>query len=157
MSVCIASTVLGLALLAGSISCMTITDKQRQQLEDVFDDELDKKHEEIVRQRRNLYLQGLGIGMVLASVFLFVNVYKYRIQLATHKFYYISVFFAITLFTALIYYMLMPKDYMLNYLKTPEQNKAWLKNYKTYQQRYMWGLILGAVAAIPIANAFCSI
>jgi hypothetical protein len=35
------------------------------------------------------------------------------------------------------------------------QNKQWLQVYKTMQSRYFIGLVLGALAAIPIANIMC--
>jgi uncharacterized membrane protein YfcA len=74
----------------------------------------------------------------------------------TNRFYRISLFFGITLFTTALYYLLMPKsDYMLNHLKTEEENKAWLSVYKTMKYRYLIGFVLGALAAIPFATALC--
>jgi hypothetical protein len=52
--------------------------------------------------------------------------------------------------------MIMQKsDFMLNHLKTPEQNKRWLDIYKTMKNRYLLGFILGSIAAIPLGNTFC--
>ncbi len=67
-----------------------------------------------------------------------------------------SLFLAVTLLTTVMFYSLMPKsDYMLNHLKTEEENKAWLEVYKTMKQRYFVGLVVGALAAVPLANALC--
>ena len=44
---------------------------------------------------------------------------------------------------------------LLKYLKSEEQNKAWLEVYKTMRGRYMLGMILGCIAAIPIGNSLC--
>jgi len=50
----------------------------------------------------------------------------------------------------------MPKsDYMLNHLKTQEQNKAWLEVYKEMQQKYIKGFLLGCLSAIPISLILC--
>jgi succinate dehydrogenase/fumarate reductase cytochrome b subunit len=58
--------------------------------------------------------------------------------------------------TGVVFYFLMPKsDYMLNHLKTEEQNKAWLEVYKTMKQRYFLGFLFGALAAVPFAHSFC--
>lgn len=149
---CLVSGIVGISLLTASLFCMSVSNEQHDRLKAVFSDELDKKYDEIVKERRNLYLQGLLLGMGLASIWLLMN----RKLLGKNRFYYISIFFSVSLLTALLFYMLMPKsDYMLNYLKSPEENKAWLKMYRTMQSRYLYGLLLGAAAAIPIANAFC--
>jgi len=44
---------------------------------------------------------------------------------------------------------------MLKHLKTPEENKKWLEVYTTMKSRYFLGLVMGALAAIPIAGVFC--
>lgn len=47
----------------------------------------------------------------------------------------------------------MPKsDYMLNYLKTPEENKKWLDVYKTMKFRYFYGFIIGNFSKYSIVN-----
>ena len=149
---CVISGIIGISLLTASLFCMSVSKTQHDLLKNVFSDELDKKYDEIVKERRNLYLQGLILGMGLASIWLVMN----RKLLGKNRFYYISIFFSVSLLTALLYYMLMPKsDYMLNHLKSPEENKAWLNMYRTMQSRYLYGLLLGTIAAIPIANAFC--
>jgi hypothetical protein len=65
-------------------------------------------------------------------------------------------FTAVTLGIGVLYYLLMPKsDWMLLHLKTADENKAWLEVYKTMKQRYLIGMILGAAASVPFANALC--
>ena len=146
---CYVSGIIGLAMLGGSAATMTVTEEQHNKLRNLFSDELDKIHEKIVIERRNHYLQGLALGL-LFSYLLMSNL---SIDNRFHK---ISLFFAITLITGVVYYMLRPKsDYMLRHLKTQEENKAWLEVYNTMKSRYLTGLILGALAAIPIGNSFC--
>lgn len=139
----------GLALLGGSVSTMTVSEEQHTKLRKLFSDELDKIHENIVIERRNHYIQGILLGCLVAFLIL-------QMTRVTNRFHKMSFFTAITLGTAVMYYSLMPKsDYMLNHLKTEEENKAWLEVYKTMKQRYFVGLVLGALAAIPISYALC--
>jgi uncharacterized protein YacL len=146
---CYISGIAGLALLGASISTMSVNKQQQNVLKSVLSDELDKKYESIVIERRNHYIMGLVLGMVIS--FIVVNKVK-----SSNYFTRLSLFTMITLVTAVIFYMLMPKsDYMLNHLKTEQENKQWLQVYKTMQSRYFIGLVLGALAAIPIANIMC--
>jgi hypothetical protein len=51
--------------------------------------------------------------------------------------------------------MLTPKTkWMLNYVNTPEQTKAWLNMYKDMQKYYHTGLVLGLIAVALISIAF---
>lgn len=146
---CYISGIAGLALLAASISTLSVNKQQHNVLKNVLSDELDKKYETIVIERRNHYIIGLVLGMILS--FIVVNKVK-----SSNYFTRLSLFTMITLVTAAIFYTLMPKsDYMLNHLKTEQENKKWLQVYKTMQSRYFIGLVLGALAAIPIAHIMC--
>lgn len=146
---CYISGIAGLALLGASISTMSVNKQQQNVLKSVLSDDLDKKYESIVIERRNHYIIGLILGMIIS--FIIVNKVK-----SSNYFTRLSLFTMITLVTAVIFYMLMPKsDYMLNHLKTEQENKQWLQVYKTMQSRYFIGLVLGALAAIPIANIMC--
>lgn len=147
---CTLSFIVALALLGGTVWTCTVSRAQHEQLKKVFSPELDKIYTDIVAERRNHYLQGLGLGALLA-----VGVW-YATPAGVGRPQQIATFFAVTFLTGMIYYRLMPKsDYMLNHLKTPEQNKAWLNMYKTMQSRYMYGMVLGALAALALANAVC--
>ncbi len=146
---CIAAGVLGIAMLGASVSTMSVSEEQHNMLRKTFSDELDEIYGNIVVERRNQYVQGILLGVLIAYfVSLLVKV--------SNRFHKMSIFITITLMTAVVYYFLMPKsDYMLNHLKTPEQNKAWLEVYKTMKQRYFLGFVLGALAAVPLAYAMC--
>ncbi len=128
---------------------MTVSEEEHLRLKSTLSEELDLIYTNIAIERRNLYLQGLVLGLILAAVV----VWKVRISNKFHK---VSLMTAITLMTAFSYYSLMPKsDYMLNHLKSEDQNKAWLAVYKTMKQRYMMGVLIGAAAAVPISYAMC--
>lgn len=146
---CTVSVLVGFALLGGSLATMTVPKAQHDELKQTFSDELANTYKGIVTERRNHYLQGLALGVVLA---LGASYYFSSQTKGQH----VAMFMAIALFTGLVYYRLMPKtDYMLNHLKTEEQNKAWLRIYKSFQSRYLYGMILGALATYFVAKASC--
>lgn len=146
---CVASGVLGTALLAGSFATLTVTEAQHAKLRAVVSPEVAKTYERIITERRNQYMQGLILGVIIAFAILFMKKPASRFHRATLT-------LSVTLLVAVVYYTLMPKtDYMLNHLKTTEENRAWLSVYKTMKFRYSVGFLLGAMAAIPLTNMFC--
>ena len=146
---CFISGLFGIGLLGASIATNMTSKEQTEILRRKLSPELATKYDTIVKERTALYIQGLLIGMLLAYIILL----NYNI---TNRFHRISLFFGITLFSTALYYLLMPKsDYMLNHLKTKEENQAWLSVYKTMNYRYLIGFVLGALAAIPIGNVLC--
>lgn len=143
---CTVSVAIALALLGGSFATMTVPRSQHAEIQQTFSPELADRYAKIVAERRNHYLQGLVLGSVLA----FGVTYAFG---GSHR---VATFVAITMLTGVVYYRLMPKsDYMLNHLQTEAQNKAWLKIYKSYQSRYMYGMILGGLASVFVAQAVC--
>ncbi len=138
-----------MSFLGASISTMLVSKDQMESLRKLLSPELAAKYESIARERAMHYIQGLLLGMTISYIVL----QKLRISNQFHK---LSVFFGITLCTAVLYYFLMPKsDYMLNHLKSTEQTKAWLEIYKTMKSRYLIGFVLGAISAVPIGNSLC--
>lgn len=146
---CNVSTLLGLAMLGATFSTMTVSQNQYNHFVSLLTPELAKKYQDITHMRRNLYVQGIIIGLVLT--YFILN--KFPI---TNSFHRTMLSIGITGVTSVIYYCGMPKkDYMLNHLKTPEEIKAWLKIYKKMKRRYLLGFVLGLLSAIPISNSFC--
>lgn len=149
MSTCALYATAAAALLAASFSTMTVSETQHDILRNKFSPELDIRYNAIVSERRNHYIQGLLIGAVLSF-------FAFRRTAFNNKFHKTAAFTAVTLLTGVLYYYVMPKsDYMLNHLKTAEENVAWLEVYKTMKSRYFIGFVLGALAAIPLAQSFC--
>lgn len=146
---CILSSVAGLGLLGGSVSTMLVSETELDKISGSFSPDVAEAYRAIVRERTAHYIQGVILGLVVS----FFIVYGMKIA---RRFYRIMSFFAVTLFTAVVYYTAMPKsDYMLNHLERPEEIQAWLETYKTMRWRYFVGMALGALAAIPIGNSFC--
>ena len=146
---CYLSGIIGASLLAGSAMTLSVSEEQHDVMRKVLSPELDQVYEKIIIERRNQYIHGLILGIIVSFIFS----YNFKIS---NRFLKITSFLAITLSVAVFYYTLMPKsDYMLNHLKSEEENKAWLQVYKTMKFRYFIGLLIGAVAVIPLANIMC--
>lgn len=146
---CYLSGMIGIAMLAGSFATMSVTETQNNYLRENLSPELAIKYNKIVLERRNLYIQGLILG-------LFIAYFVLKIQAPVNDFHKITLVLAIALPFCAIYYMLMPKsDYMLNHLSSKEEIQAWLKVYKTMKTRYILGMVLGLLASIPISLSFC--
>lgn len=146
---CLVSSVVGAALLGGSFLTLTVTEEQHDRLRRRLDEKLATIYDAVAAERRNQYLQGLVLGVLVAFM-------VSRAIRPASRFYQVALYFAITLMVALFYYLLMPKTtYMLEHLNTREQNLAWLDIYKTMKMRYLVGLLLGAAAAVPLASALC--
>lgn len=149
MSTCTLYAIAAAALLAASFSTMTVSETQNDILRNKFSSELDIRYNAIVSERRNHYIQGLLLGAVLSF-------FAFRRTAFNNTFHKTAAFTALTLLTGVLYYYIMPKsDYMLNHLKTAEENVAWLEVYKTMKSRYYIGFVLGALAAVPLAQSFC--
>jgi hypothetical protein len=146
---CYLASFIGIGMLGATFSTMTLSEDQINHLRKTFKPELVEIYNKIVIERRNHYLQGLALGILLAFVLL-----KFmRPKTLFHK---IMVAFAIIIPTSVLYYSVMPKsDYMLNHLKTPEENKAWLQVYNNMKYSYLYGFILGSLCAVPVAYVMC--
>jgi len=146
---CYLSGIIGLGMLAASYSTMTISRIEKNRLMDIFPPELDNIYIKISNERRNIYFQGLILGIIISYFILKLL----NIKNLYHK---VTFFLAITLSVSVLYYFLIPKsDYMLNHLTTQEQNKAWLEVYKNMQHKYVTGFLLGSLSAIPLSLIFC--
>jgi len=141
--------ILACALLGGSIGTMTVSETQHKQMVNALSPKHAKIYQSIVAERRNHYLFGLFIGLVLA----FILGKQANIK---NDFTRISFFVTVTLGTAVLFYLLTPKsDSMLNYLSSRTELEKWLQMYKTMRTRYMVGCALGFLSAIPLAMILC--
>lgn len=148
---CTTSAVLGIGLLGAATYTSLVPKEDVNRLRDTVSGEAAEAYEKISKERVTLYTVGLVLGLILA--YLVVYVYGRRIANRFHR---ATTFVAIMLFTAVFFYTVYPKsDYMMNHIKTEEEAKAWMHVYKTMKMRYIIGFVLGALAAIPLANAFC--
>jgi hypothetical protein len=147
---CVTSAVVAAALIGGSFMTLTVTKEQHEKLKRSLSPDLATLHDGIARERRNQYIHGLILGLILAYILLGFVAGR------GSRFHRMAAFVAVTMLVGVFYYLLMPKStYMLEHLKTKEQNLAWLEVYKTMKMRYTVGLLLGAAAAAAAANSIC--
>jgi len=120
-------------------------DKVHRDFEALLDDSQRELYQTIVRERMNLYVQGLVLGLVLGFVYL-----NYISTPDTQS---ACVFTIIVLGVNHLYYGVMPKSaYMLPNLTNQQQVEAWLNVYKEMKHRCVLGFILGAIAYLLIGS-----
>lgn len=114
---------------------------------------LQKKYEEITNERKKIYYEGYILGLLFAISIILMNVYVLKRKISTITM--ICMVVSISFITNYFYYMLHPKkDWMLNYIQSPEQTKAWLNMYKNMQYYYHMGFVLGIIAVGLLGYAF---
>jgi|DEB0MinimDraft_6_1074348.scaffolds.fasta_scaffold01637_3 uncharacterized membrane protein YkgB len=109
------------------------------------------RYENIVNERRNIYFQGYGLGLIMSFILLALN-YNNKNGLSNNSM--MCVVGAVTLTVNYFYYMLAPKsDYMVLHLNKREQREEWQKINRYMQVKYHVGLLLGIVAAMLFAKS----
>ena len=146
---CLLFAILGLGLLGGSFAISTMTQEQHTKLRTLFSKELANKYDDIVKERRNHYIIGIVLGIIISFIVIKnSNISNYLTRMA--------IFLSITLGSGIIIYMILPKsDYVLNHLKSPEENKKWLEVHQYMKNRYFIGFGLGILAALLFGNIIC--
>jgi len=110
-------------------------------------------YEKITNERTTIYYQGYLLGFILSLFIIIGNVYSEHKMLTTTSM--VCLVLATSFITNYFYYTLSPKkNWMLNYIKTPDQTKAWLKMYRSMQVYYHTGLVLGIIAVGIFAHSF---
>lgn len=146
---CYVSGIFGVGLLGATYATMTVSEEQTNLLRKTFSPDLVDRYNAIVAERRSHYFQGVALGLL-------VSYFSLRLVRTTNMFHRIMFVAAVTLTITVVVYFLLPKsDYMLPHLKTEEEIKAWFDVYKLMKQRYFLGMLLGALAAVPIAHIMC--
>ena len=127
--------------------------KQKQKFYTTLSEDKIEKYEDIINERRTIYLKGYGLGLIIAFILLFLyeNFGFNDKKKVMNKVCFIG---GITLLVNYFYYMLSPKtDYMILHLNEENQRKEWLKINKTMQFNYHVGLLLGIIASMVLAYA----
>jgi len=116
---------------------------------------LKKIYNEISQERLKIYFYGYTLGLILSLI---IIIYNYQIRNPREKYNVVTItctVITVSFITNYFYYMLSPKTkWMLNYVNTPEQTKAWLNMYKDMQKYYHTGFVLGLIAIALISIAF---
>lgn len=143
--------IIGMIYMNYSVANSQIILKYKSQLPE----NLQKIYEQIINERTTIYYQGYLLGFIFSLFIILGNVYFDHKILSTTAM--ICLVLAISFITNYFYYILSPKkNWMLNYIKTPDQTKAWLKMYRGMQVYYHTGLVLGIIAVGIFAHAFRS-
>lgn len=94
-------------------------------------------YEDRIKERLNIYLFGIILGIFLATVFYYYN---------KKSSFMVCKFIAIIYLVKLSVYYFTPKSpLMLNYLTDQKQVQLWAKIYKTMKNRWIYSLIFGTV------------
>ena len=136
----------GLMFLVANLYVTFTADKskQKQDFYNTLAQDKIEKYEGIIKERRDIYLKGYGLGLIIA----FIALLMFK-NFDGNKVCFIG---GITLLVNYFYYMLSPKsDYMILHLNKENQRKAWLNINKTMQFKYHIGLVLGIVASMVLA------
>jgi uncharacterized membrane protein YkgB len=156
--VCPISCFIAFIFIAGSIYLTLAVDKRKEYTD--FMSQISPSNQErfrqIAQERQTIYFQGLGLGFIISLAFIAATKYT-KIGVSVGKYATLCTVAAITLVTNYFYYMITPKsDYMLSHLESKRENTAWLNMYKTMQQNYHIGLLLGLLAVVAFGNAICA-
>ena len=127
-----------------------------------YEDSLDEKqrtiYKNIVNERKNLALQGYGLGLGLSIGFLVGRHFLLKRKNSLLKASVSGLCFtvAITFIVQYFYYMLMPKsDWMLLQLSDEEQKRQWLEVYRAYSWNYHLSMLLGLAGAGLLGYGIC--
>ena len=144
---------LGLMFLTANLYVTFTADKtkQKQEFYNTLSEDKLEKYENIIKERRGIYLKGYVLGLILAfiSLFIYENFGWNDKRKVLNKVCFIG---GITLLVNYFYYMLSPKtDYMILHLNEENQREKWLTINKTMQFKYHIGLLLGIIASMVLA------
>jgi len=114
---------------------------------------LRKTYSEIVNERTQIFYTGYVLGLLLAFVLIYYNVYVKKNKMEWPSMVCLTV--VVAFITNYFYYVLTPKKkWMLESVTTPEQTKAWLEMYRSMQIYYHGSLVVGLVSVGLITFAF---
>ena len=147
---------LGLMFLTANLYVTFTADKtkQKQEFYNTLSEDKIEKYENIIKERRGIYLKGYGLGLILAflSLFLYEKFGLNDKRKGLNKICFIG---GITLLVNYFYYMLHKKsDWMLHHIHKKQDVENWLTMYRTMSYHYHSGLALGIVAVALFAFAF---
>lgn len=152
---CTISCSIALIFIVSKIYMMNAmsTSQTVQNYQKQLPDRLQNVYEKIVSERATIYYTGYTLGALLACFIIFYNTYVRKERVSTTSM--VCTVVASSFVVNYFYYILSPKtNWMLNHIKTSEQNKAWLEMYRNMQVFYHSGLVLGLISLGVFAFAF---
>lgn len=145
--VCVWTCGIAMALIGAMMWLMLTVDKEvLLNFHGTFNEMQREKMIEIRNMRCKLWLQGLGLGVVLALAYAWYTT-GYEVSLLNA-----CTFSAIAMGVNFFYYTLMPKEeYMIQYLG-PHQIDEWLEVKKMFQGKYWMGMLIGLFACFVLGT-----
>jgi glucan phosphoethanolaminetransferase (alkaline phosphatase superfamily) len=153
--VCSLSLSVAIVFIVGMIymNCISNSNDVIKNYREKLSSEMQEKYDKISNERASIYFQGYGIGLLFSLIFIIYN-YAYKKEKLKWPYLFFSSI-AICFIVNYFYYKIYPKsDWLLNYVKTPEETKAWLNLYKELQKNYHIGLVIGLAGVGILAMAF---
>ena len=99
---------------------------------------------DITKERLNIYLVGLTLGLIMGFFYLQYNNSKVASRAC--------VFTVLVVFTTNVFYMIVPKsNYMIPLLNTQEQRLRWIDVYTEMKYRHIIGALIGIVSYILLS------
>ena len=148
---CFISAVFLIAMIYFNIS--TLNSDVVKKYKESLPSDLQVVYDKIAKERLSISMSGYLLGLILCIIIIFYNTTVKRNRLGSKSL--VCIVVTISFLTNYFYYTLSPKsDWMLNHLKTPEQNKAWLEMYKKMQYNYHMGFVFGIISVGLLAFAF---
>lgn len=110
------------------IGSKLVGSKEAKDLESKLNEKQKEIYKEIKKERKNHYMYGLGLGMILAILYNYISGKNFKHMSCAYL--------GIATFVANQFYLLMPKKYwMIEYLEEKEDIIAWNNVYK--KMRYL--------------------
>ncbi len=152
---CSVTCLVATALLISMIYFHNATTKRKviQEYKKQLPSKLQNIYDKITKERMRINYYGYILGFLLSLIIILYNYSSKRNKLTTTSLVCLTI--VISFLTNYFYYVLSPKTtYMLEYINSPEQTRAWLTMYKSMQYNYHLGFIVGIVSVAVLAYAF---
>jgi len=131
---------------------MTFNNKEHIILNNSLDEAQKGVYKKIVSKRRQIYIKGYLLGIVLSMIVILLNYYYFK----KDKLGALCIGIVISVLTTYFFYILSPKSkYMLEVLETREQINNWLKIYKSMKFKFHLSFLLGLIASFLIQYSVC--
>tara|TARA_B110000444_G_C18360789_1_gene375886 strand:+ start:44 stop:505 length:462 start_codon:yes stop_codon:yes gene_type:complete len=118
--------------------------------QDTLNEEQLKIYNKIANERLEISVRGYLLGLSISLLVIVINYNVYKVN----KNPVVCLVGMITFLVHYFYYNLAPKsDWMLLHVDK-EQNKDWLKMYKTMKRNYHISFVVGIISVMLLANSF---
>lgn len=152
---CAISCMISAVFIIGMIYFYNMTSKSKivNHYKSSLSSDLQKRYDEISKERLTISYQGYALGFILSLLIIFYNLKIKGAKMSNTAL--ICTVIATSFLTNYFYYILSPKsDMMLNHLQNKQEIKAWLQMYREMQYNYHMGLTLGIIGVGVFAYAF---